>query len=176
MAAYGRGAYNGDMGGDSGSKIVMIAAGLIAGLYLTSDSSLNRPAPAFSLPQAYGGHVSLEVYRGHPVLLAFWTTSCGTCRRELPLLSHFQTDFRRKGVEILAIHLGDGDEARDYMRENNINLKLASDPDGSVGQAYRVSGVPKLVLIGSDGKIKRSRSGGMGESALRDWADSAATR
>jgi len=110
------------------------------------------------------------------VLLAFWTTSCGICRRELPLLSHLLPEFQRKGVEILAIHLGDGDEARDYMRENHINLKSASDVEGRVGQAYRVSGVPKLILIGGDGKIRHTRSGGLGESALRAWADEAAIR
>ena len=74
-------------------------------LYLTGDSSIDRPTPAFDLPEAYGGHISLDSYRGHPVLLAFWATSCGICRRELSLLSDIAAELRGKGVEILTINL-----------------------------------------------------------------------
>ena len=47
------------------------------------------------------------------------------------------------------------------------------DADGSVGQAYHVSGVPKLVLIGADGKIKRSTAGMADEKTLEQWMDAA---
>jgi peroxiredoxin len=165
------------MARDPATTMVLAAAGILAGMYFTSDSSVNRPAPAFDLPEAYGGHVRLESYRGHPVLLAFWMTSCGVCRRELPLLSRMAPELQGKGVEVLAIHLGSGgDEARDYLSANHIHLKSVSDPEGSVAQAYRVSGVPKLVLVGSDGVIRRTQLGGATSHTLRTWADSVATR
>jgi hypothetical protein len=49
------------------------------------------------------------------------------------------------------------------------------DADGAVGQAYRVGGVPKMVLIGGDGKIKRTNAGMAGEEMLREWIDVAGT-
>jgi peroxiredoxin len=134
---------------------------------------LNQQAPEFSLPETYGGHVDLASYRGQPVLLVFWTTSCGICRQELPLLSQIAPELRSKGISVMAIHLGGGDDARDYMRSNHIRLTSLVDEDGRVGQAYHVSGVPKLVLIGADGKIVRSQSGMADETTLREWMGAA---
>jgi peroxiredoxin len=161
---------------DRGTSVLLGAAGILLAMYLTGDSSINRPAPAFDLPEAYGGHISLDSYRGHPVLLAFWATSCGICRHELPLLSDMAPELRSKGVEILTISLGSPDEARDYLAENHLHLRSASDPEGAVAQAYRVSGIPKLVLVGSDGVVHRTRAGATTRTTLRDWADSVATR
>ena len=47
---------------------------------------------------------------------------------------------------------------RNYASSNRIGLTSLYDSQGEVAQAYHVSGVPKLVLIGKDGKIKRSRN------------------
>jgi peroxiredoxin len=149
--------------------------GLFAGLYLTRDQTLNQDAPAFSLPETYGGRVDLREYRGRPVLLVFWMTSCGICRRELPLVSEMAPEFHSKGISVVAIHLGAGDEARDYLRTNRIDVTSLVDAEGGVGQAYRVSGVPKLVLIGADGKVKRTTAGMAGEDTLREWIDIAGT-
>jgi predicted DsbA family dithiol-disulfide isomerase len=43
------------------------------------------------------------------------------------------------------------------------------DADGRAAQSYGVSGVPKLVLIGADGKIKHSAAGMEREESLRTW-------
>jgi peroxiredoxin len=157
-----------DMAQSSG-KALLFCATVIAGIYFTYDASINQPAPAFSLPETYGGRVDLESYRGRPVLLLFWMASCGICRSELPLVRDLSPEFRDKGVAVVTIHLGGGDDAREYLRSNHIDLTALVDAEGAVGQAYHVSGVPKLVLIGSDGKIKRSRAGMTGPGILREW-------
>ena len=159
------------MAQQSGAGFLLFTVCVFGGLYLTQNSGLNQPAPGFSLPETYGGQVDLSEFRGRPVLLVFWTTSCGICRRELPLLGRLAPEFRSKGIGVVAIHLGPKDEARDYLRSNHIGVTALVDSEGTVGQAYQVSGVPKLVLIGSDGKIKRSTAGMAGESVLREWMD-----
>jgi len=152
-------------------KFVLVVAAFCLGLYMLRDSIVSRPAPDFSLPGVYGGRVDLDSYRGRPVLLVFWTSSCPICQRELPLLSRLAPIYRGKDVNVVAIHLGGEDEAAEYLGANNVNLTTVYDEDGSVGRKYGVSGVPKLVLIGADGKIKRSHSGWTGESVLRHWLD-----
>jgi methylamine dehydrogenase accessory protein MauD len=155
----------------SGAGFLLFTVCVFAGVYLTRNSGLNQPAPNFSLPETYGGQVDLASFRGRPVLLVFWTTSCGICRRELPLLERMAPEFRSKGIEVVTIHLGGKDEARDYLRSNHIGATALVDSEGTAAQAYQVSGVPKLVLIGSDGKIKRSTAGMAGERVLREWMD-----
>ncbi len=132
---------------------------------------LHQPAPGFSLPETYGGRVDLESYRGRPVLLVFWTTSCPICQRELPLLNQLAWEFRSKGIAVLPIHLGGEAEASDYMSANNLSLASLFDADGAVARAYHVGGVPKLVLIGSNGKVLRSTSGWTNERVLREWME-----
>ncbi|PYT21517.1 MAG: hypothetical protein DMG57_38365 [Acidobacteria bacterium] len=67
--------------------------------FLRWDSMACRPAPDFTLEQAYGGRVDLSAYRGKAVLLIFWLTACGICRHELPLLDRLSTEFRSRGFE-----------------------------------------------------------------------------
>ena len=154
--------------------MVLGFAGILLALYLTADSTMNHPAPAFELQDVYGGRVSLDSYKGHPLLLAFWASSCGICRHELPLLSDMAPELNSKGLDILAVNVGDTDEARNYLGSNHIHLRSVTDPEGTVAQAYRVGGIPKLVLVSSDGKIRRTRVGAATPATLRNWAESVA--
>jgi peroxiredoxin len=155
----------------NGAGVLLLAAIVFGGVYLTSDRSLGKPAPSFSLPETYGGRVDLESYRGRPVLLAFWMLSCGPCLDELPMLDRLSPEFHRKGIEVLAIHLGEGDP-RDFLRSNHIELTSLVDTEGVAARAYNVSAVPRLVLIGSDGKVQRTAASA-DESLLREWMESA---
>jgi peroxiredoxin len=78
-------------------------------------------------------------------------------------------EFRSKGISVVTICLGGVDETREYLNTKRIALKTLYDQDGKVGRAYRVGGVPRLVLIDKDGKVKRSSSGWTSEDVLRDW-------
>ena len=157
----------------TGGAAILGVAVLIAVLLLR-DGMSGRQAPDFSLREAYGGQVELQSFRGHPVLLVFWTTSCGICRYELPVLDRLLPDFRSRGVEMLAVNIGDLDGARQFMREKSLRLTSLVDTDGLVAQKYSVGGVPKLVLVGADGRIKRARTGMQSERTLRQWLASVA--
>lgn len=123
------------------------------------------------MPEIDAGQVDLASYSGRPVLLVFWTTSCPICQHELPLLNRMDPEFRSKGISVVTICLGGPDEVRDYVSSKRIALKTLYDVEGKVGHAYRVGGVPKLVLIDKDGRVKRSTSGWAGADVLRDWMD-----
>ncbi len=151
--------------------VVVLIVVVLAGFYFFRDGALNQAAPAFSLLETTGGRVDLESYRGRPVLLVFWMTSCSICRHELPLLNTMAPEFASKGIAVVAIHLGGMDEARDYMSSNHIDLTAVADSDGGVARAYQVSGVPKLVLVDKDGKVKRVANGWTSASVLRNWMD-----
>ena len=153
-------------------NLVVLAFALLAGVYLARNGAFARPAPNFSLPEVYGGRVDLESYRGRPVLLVFWTTSCPICQRELPMLSRLEPTIRGKGVTLLPINLDGESQAADYLSSNNLNLTSLFDSNNKVARAYGVGGVPKFVLIDKDGKVRRSASGWTSESVLRDWMDS----
>jgi methylamine dehydrogenase accessory protein MauD len=149
--------------------VLLLVAAVILGGYLFWHGGSGSPAPAFSLPEVDAGQVDLDSYSGRPLLLVFWTTSCPICRHELPLLNRMDPEFRSKGISVVTICLGGVDETREYLNTKRIALKTLYDQDGKVGRAYRVSGVPRVVLIDKDGKVKRSSSGWTSEDVLRDW-------
>jgi peroxiredoxin len=149
------------------TALLVIAIGL--GVYLASNGGFSRPAPAFSLPETDGGQVDLASYAGRPVLLVFWTTSCTICQRELPMLNRIEWQFRDKGISVLTICIGGEDEAREYLSSHSIGLKSLYDAKGIAARAYGVYSVPRLVLIGKDGKVKHSTSGWTSESVLQEW-------
>ena len=150
----------------SSNPLIWIAAG-VAVFLLLRHNEVGRRAPDFALQGAYGGEYRLDSFHGKPVLLVFWNTNCGICRHELPVLDSLYAEASRNGVEIAGVNIGDVDGAREVMRP--LHLLNLVDADGSAARSYGVSGVPKLVLIGADGKIRRSASGMRGEAALREW-------
>jgi len=150
----------------SSSPLIWIADG-VAAFLIFQRNEVGRQAPDFALQGAYGGEYRLDSFRGKSVLLVFWNTNCGFCRQELPILDSLYGEAARNGVEIACVNIRDVDGARDVMRP--LHLLNLVDADGSVAQSYGVRGVPKLVLIGADGKIKRSAPGMQGEAALRTW-------
>lgn len=146
---------------------------MIAVAFVSRDRLLLQQAPPFSLPETYGGRVNLSSYQGKPVLLVFWTTTCGICRHQLPMLNRMASEFRTRGVEVATIHLGAKNDARDYLREQRISLTALVDEEGRAGEAYGVYAVPKSVLVGADGRILRTHAGLLREDALRRWIGSA---
>ena len=148
----------------SSSLFIWLIVGLAA-FVLFRHSEVGRAAPDFALHGAYGGEYRLDSFRGKPVLLVFWGTHCSICRHELPILDGMRAEARQNGVEIACVNIGDADGAREVMRPYRL-LNLV-DPDGSAARSYGVSGIPKLVLIGADGKIRRSTSGYESEDSLR---------
>lgn len=116
-------------------------------------------APDFVLPDIKEDIVILSSYRDkQPIVLFFWTTSCPYCIRELKVLDNKTSVFKKDGVELLAINIG---EPR-YRLENFIKyhslalsaIKMLLDKDGAVASAYDILGVPTYVLIDKKGAIR----------------------
>jgi thiol-disulfide isomerase/thioredoxin len=78
------------------------AAGVPA---LAQDLVINRPAPPFRAKTFDGREVSLAEYRGQVLIINFWATWCGPCKKELPFLEGYYRAAQDKnyGLKILAV-------------------------------------------------------------------------
>jgi peroxiredoxin len=74
-----------------------------------------------------------------------------------------------RGVEVLAVNIRDVEGAREFMAIEHLHLTNLIDVDGETAERYGVSGVSKLVLVGADGKIRKSAAGYQNEQTLREW-------
>jgi cytochrome c biogenesis protein CcmG/thiol:disulfide interchange protein DsbE len=64
---------------------------------------INQPAPNFTASTLDGKDVSLADFKGQVLIVNFWATWCGPCKRELPLLEAYYRAMASHGLRILAI-------------------------------------------------------------------------
>lgn len=108
---------------------------------------VGAPAPAFDLPAADGGRLTLEglLAAGRPVLLVFGHAGCGPCRELLPQIASWQHQ-RVNDITVALVSEGVF-EARPVLRG------VALQVEREVADAYGVNVTPAAILIGPDGNV-----------------------
>jgi thiol-disulfide isomerase/thioredoxin len=113
-------------------------------------------APDFTLTGLNNESFRLSDYRGKWLLLDFWGTWCGPCRRELPQMNQLAAEMnagKHPGNAMLAISCGETVEtAKDFMAANNY-IFPAAHADNQVEKLYKVHGYPTKVLVSPEGKM-----------------------
>lgn len=125
-----------------------------------------KPAPHFELSTFDGKRVSLSDYAGDVVLLDFWATFCPPCLEALPELQRLHTRNASRGLRVLGVTVDDRPAlVRKATSSANVTYPiLKSTPE--VWNAYRVTALPALVLIGRDGAIIRRYGGEADKKAM----------
>ncbi|MBM3775083.1 MAG: redoxin domain-containing protein [Acidobacteria bacterium] len=138
----------------------------------TGSYLLNRPAPDLELKTLEGDRVRLSELRGRPVLLTFWASWCGPCRRELPGLVKVAERFKDRLV-VLGVNDEGRSKARKYAQEAGLTFPTLDDFGLKAHRLYRVRSIPTGFLIDAEGKIVRFMSGAKSEAELMKIVQSA---
>ena len=128
-------------------------------------------APDFLLADLEGNIIDLSAYSGQVIMLTFWGTWCGPCRREIPDFIKLYDEFNADGLEIVgvAVQSGTPDNIKRFTDYYKINYPILTDIDGreSAKTFYdygRVTGVgtravPTTFIIDRDGYIVKTYRG-----------------
>ena len=162
------------IGGLALAALVIIALTLGGGLGGTAGRS-QPPVAArgFALPAlGHTGGVSLASYAGKPVLINFFASWCGPCKRETPLLARF---YREHHGRVLIIGIDSDDEtaaAVRFTRAAGLSYPVGVDPSGSVATEYGIIALPQTFMLNARHQIVRHIAGAVTPGELSAWARS----
>lgn len=153
----------------------LFAAGLVLLGALAAPASAKLDVGA--LPPDYLGktpdkeEVRISGSAGQVVVVTFWASWCGPCRRELPALDALQK-VAGKRARIVAVNVKDSPQDYKAIRRQmkDSSLTFTWDRDGKIAEGFAVKSYPNLYVIGRDGKIA-SVHVGFGESSIGEIVD-----
>jgi peroxiredoxin len=118
-------------------------------------------APDFSLTSLDGSTFSLhEALQRGPVVAAFFKVSCPVCQYAFPYFERLHKAYGSKAT-IVGISQDNQRDTSAFLKEYGVTFRmLLDDPKGYVASnAYGLTNVPSLFLIGQDGQIEVSSVG-----------------
>jgi thiol-disulfide isomerase/thioredoxin len=105
---------------------------------------------------------------GKVVVLDFWATWCTPCLAAIPVLREVTDEFSDKEVVFLALNTGEkNEEIEEFLKQQQWDIDVLLDPEGSVADAYAADAIPQTIVIGKSGSIESVHVGFLGEEALK---------
>lgn len=124
------------------------------------------PARGEVPPQALGNDrkgnpVNLADQRGKVVIVTFWASWCGPCRKELPILAHLQQVVGEDALKVYAVNWGESrlEVSRLIRQRDWPKLDYLHDPAGALAEQYGIVAVPHMFIIGRDGQVAHAHRG-----------------
>jgi thiol-disulfide isomerase/thioredoxin len=133
------------------------ATGELAALQATAGG---KAFDDLSFLDPHGNPTDLTAFRGRVLLVNFWASWCGPCRREMPALAALQSRYGGEDFAVVTVNLDTGDDAsakgRAFLVEvGTDDLPFYSDPSFRSFEVLRqrtvTVGLPTTLLLGPDG-------------------------
>jgi thiol-disulfide isomerase/thioredoxin len=124
----------------------------------------NLPSPSFNYLNYAGGNTKLEDLKGKYVFIDVWATWCGPCRQEIPFLKKVEEKYHDKNIAFVSISidkLKDQEKWKTMIKEKELGgVQLFADNDwnSKFVQDYKITGIPRFILIDPNGIIVKANA------------------
>ena len=145
----------------------LIALALVSALSLNACSNhagIDGPAPRVSFKTLKSAVPLNLVDLGKPLLVSFWSTSCGICLEEMPHLADLYEEFKPKGFEMVAVAMpfDRPSDVLELSQNEDWPFLVALDLDNRVSEAFgEIQFTPTAFLIDQNGEFVEKYVGAM---------------
>jgi thiol-disulfide isomerase/thioredoxin len=116
---------------------------------------------------------------GHPLLVHFWSVSCGICKDNLPRVAQWRDELRPQGLRVIAVHMPryeadtDVEAVREAIATYGLTEACAVDNEHKLRETFQNDQgyVPAYYLFDSEGKLKSFAAGERGLDMLKSALD-----
>jgi cytochrome c biogenesis protein CcmG/thiol:disulfide interchange protein DsbE len=148
--------------------VVFLGIGLKLDPHEVPSPHINKPAPAFTLPQLHEPQKTFSPadMKGKVWLLNVWASWCVSCRQEHVYLTEFARD---RSINLMGLNYKDEPAAAMQWLERLGNpYKISiSDIDGMAGLDWGVYGVPETFIIDKKGIVRHKQTGPVDPTILQ---------
>ncbi|MBQ0018907.1 MAG: TlpA family protein disulfide reductase [Bacteroidales bacterium] len=123
---------------------------------VTEKVRVGSPLPAFTIVLNDGRIVTNESLRGKVVVLAFFSTKCNDCRREMPEVERFYRMTREGGMPVEVIAISRGEDASmvvPFWSELSLTMPYSAQPTRHVYELFATGIVPRIYVADTRGMI-----------------------
>lgn len=153
-----------------------VIAGIVLAVVLISAAVWFMPAGLREAPPLVGQTLdgrtlTLEQFRGKPVLVTFWATTCPSCVEEMPHLIDLYREMNPKGLEIIGVAMAydPPEQVRAMAKQRQIPYPIVLDSQERIAREFdNVRLTPTTVLISPQGRIAHYRLGLLDMPKLRE--------
>ena len=115
-----------------------------------------KKAPDFTLERVSGASASLsQVIKDKKAIIFFFASWCPHCREQLKEIAARRDGLDKKGVVVVLVNVGESkNTAARFLKSYGADFDSFLDVSSFVSEAYQVAGIPTLVFVGADGKVR----------------------
>jgi thiol-disulfide isomerase/thioredoxin len=101
-----------------------------------------------------------DKFTGEVLLLDFWASWCGPCKKSLPFYEQLQKRYTTQGLQVLALSVDDeSKDATAFILKNNFSLTFLWDQNRTLAKSLSLKAIPTTLILDKAGKIHYQERG-----------------
>jgi peroxiredoxin len=124
--------------------------------------------PSFTGTDINGQTISLDAYKGHPVVLRFFLVDCKFCTADTPAFNSIYEKYKSQGLKIVYVN-NDAPgiaDVRNFAEKLAIPFPVIYNKEGDIAAQYNIKAQPLTLLLDSEHRLLSALLGGVSETEL----------